>query len=84
MNFHFEQDGAVVLHFSPYLNQEEGDAVCPQRSRQFDIFDFCFDLCHFATVVVLLLGYTTITHVNYWCTVVKIIKNVCASIKRTM
>lgn len=37
-----------------YLDQEEGDAICPQRPCQFDIFHFCFDLCHFSTVFVFL------------------------------
>lgn len=36
------------------LDQEEGDAVCPQRTSQLDVFHFSFDLSHFPTVLVLL------------------------------
>lgn len=44
----------LINMFSTYLHQEEGDAVCAQRPGQFDIFHFCFYLCHFSTVFVFL------------------------------
>lgn len=37
-----------------YFDQEEGDAIRPQRPCQFDIFHFCFDFCHLSTVFVIL------------------------------
>lgn len=37
-----------------YLDEEEGNAVCPQRPRQLDILYFCLNLGHLATVLVLL------------------------------
>lgn len=44
----------LTAGFQTDLDQEEGDTICPQRPRQFDIFHFSFDLRHFATVLVLL------------------------------
>lgn len=50
-----EKNGTVLLlYFTTYLDQEERDAVCPQRPGQLDIFHFCFNLGHFATVLVFL------------------------------
>lgn len=45
---------APRIRFPIYLDQEEGDAVGPQRAGQFDIFHFSFNLSHLATVFVLL------------------------------
>lgn len=42
------------MYFTTYLDQEERDAVRPQRPGQLDVFHFCFNLCHFTTVFVFL------------------------------
>lgn len=44
----------VCVCVTTYFDEEEGDAVCPQRPSQFHVFHFSFDLRHFPTVVVLL------------------------------
>lgn len=43
-----------ILCRQSYLDQEEGDAVRPQRARQLDVFHFGFDLSHLSAVFVLL------------------------------
>ena len=44
----------VCVCVTTYFDEEEGDAVCPQRPSQFHVFHFRFDLRHFPTVIVLL------------------------------
>lgn len=43
-----------IQFFPNYLDQEERDSIRPQGPRQFDVFHFCFYLCHFSTVFVIL------------------------------